>query len=443
MVYDFTIHERIIKRIAKKYINKATNDKRGLACAYTFVIGKGNQFSFLKGTGADDNRNVEIEVYPYIDSSEDTYINCGCQSDGETLSYTFAELDCSQREEIIRNFYDAVSNEGDENDIFIVETCPNCVSEFITEKELKVVMCPNCGCHTPVCRLGDCSGDLCDTCVLDILADELNDKMKIKAFKEMKEIALSHKGYGNEIPLYLDTTLPKVIYDGMFVTGIRFYNDTDEGFSIFIENPNENEADLLLERHISDEDASLISRLLYVVRRFDWVTAENHKSDEKLRNEIKSLARNDGDLASGLYQRSIRLDVSSSVPFRTKGFEENFCLLGIVFLTQKNEESQKVLVTYCNADDPREVYDDVIDYQSIHYTTLESIKSVLSEKKNYTFSGTAKVTINNISVEARSESEAMRIAKEQIENELTLYGETDTQFNDIESEIYLTLKNVM
>lgn len=166
------------------------------------------------------------------------------------------------------------------------------------------------------------------------------------------------------------------------------------------------------------------------------------KSDEELRNEIKSLARNDGDLASGLYQRSIRLDISSSVPFRTKGFEENFCLLGIVFLTQKNEEPQKILVTYCNADDPREVYDDVIDYQSIHYTTLESIKSVLSEKKNYTFSGTAKVTINNISVEARSESEAMRIAKEQLERELTLYGTTDTQFDDIEDDICLTLKNV-
>lgn len=441
MVYDFTIHERIIKKIAKKYINKATNDKRGLAYAYTFVIGKGNQFPFLKGTGADDNRSVEIEVYPYIDSFEDTYINCGCQSDGENLSYTFAELDCSQREEIIRKFYEAVAEENDENDIYATEVCPICGREFIAEAELKVVMCPYCECYTPFCFISSCTEN-CTECCLYRLADDLNYKMKVKAFKEMKEIALSHKGYGNEIPFYLDESLPKITCDGEIVTGIQFYTDNDEDFSVFTANPRKDEPDLLLECHLSKEEPYLMNKLLYITKRFDWVVAENHKSDEELRNEIKSLARNDGDLASGLYQRSIRLDVSSSVPFRTKGFEENFCLLGIVFLTQKNEEPQKVLVTYCNADDPREVHDDVIDYQSIHYTTLESIKSVLSEKKNYTFSGTAKVTINNISVEARSESEAMRIAKEQIENELTLYGETDTQFNDIESEIYLALKNV-
>lgn len=60
--------------------------------------------------------------------------------------------------------------------------------------------------------------------------------------------------------------------------------------------------------------------------------------------------------------------------------------------------------------------------------------------KEYSFTGTAIVTINVVRVKAESEEEALKQAKEMVEATLTAYGQCDTQIDNMSESVTLEIE---
>lgn len=60
--------------------------------------------------------------------------------------------------------------------------------------------------------------------------------------------------------------------------------------------------------------------------------------------------------------------------------------------------------------------------------------------KEYSFTGTAIVTINVVRVKAESEEEALKQAKEMVEATLTAYGQCDTQIDNMSESVALEIE---
>lgn len=174
--------------------------------------------------------------------------------------------------------------------------------------------------------------------------------------------------------------------------------------------------------------------LAYLAEKMNDESAENGIY-ERLMEETyteKTLGYGDG-------RKVILIDEDEKVRLRTKDGKHNnaiHIITDICFLRKNEGDEQKVCVTYVDENDI--ICSEIMDYHNLEVSTLINVDKALPKKEfEFGFRGTAKVTINQVEVKGRTRAEALRKAKEMVEDALTMYGTTDTQIDDLELDVNL------
>lgn len=307
------------------------------------------------------------------------------------------------------------------NDNITYELCPHCEEEVELPNTLGVHKCPNCGKYIVACSMClacEESSEYCKNCCLEHLAKKMNEETEEDAnladLKDTLSRLIPTKGVFRplgDIEYWGGSThdckAVSIAYDGNDKVSVGY---DDNGF--------------LFTDEISVKD-------LVHTDFIDEVIDELESDYKYLYNK----AYQNSNLGRGDDRRIIYCDLDDKVNFND-GF--------ITSVEFTNDDESHLRINYLIAIDGTAngaTASGLYLIDELDFETIDKLRAIVNrEEKPYSFNGKAMVTINNFVGVGRTRAEALRNAKEEIECLLTLYGDNDTQINDVEKDIDLRTK---